>query len=274
MLLAWADLQPSAEVQEAIMAGETEEAVSILEDAVQTDPTNMLAMVQLGTLQYQLNQYELAVNVFLQAKDRHPKHPMPLVRLAMILPAPGQDDSIDLLLQALRLCKKKKKYRRIAQQARSYLMHQYLATGRLVKAEKIGRRLLAKNSTSAEDLVNLAGVLRHGGRLVESAQLLERAVSECIAALEPDGKLIWPHIFSDEEMERQAAVHSLHSAARDLCSALHASRQFEPALSVCERLLSSEPNSALTHIVLLARMMILLTTHRVLCFRAAALSSQ
>jgi tetratricopeptide (TPR) repeat protein len=248
-LLAWAGLDPPEAVVEAIMAGELEEAVAILEDAVRMKPPNMLTMVQLGTLQYQLNNYELAVDMFLQAKDLAPKHPLPLVRLAMILPAPGQDDSIDLLKKALKLCRKKKKYSAVAQQARSYLIHQYLVTGRLTQAEKIGAKLLAKNRTSAEDLINLAGVLRHSGKLQDSAILLDRAVGECIDALEPDGRLQWPYHFTDEEQERQAAVHSLHSAARDLCSALHASQQYEAALSTCERLLSSDPNSAVTHTI-------------------------
>jgi tetratricopeptide (TPR) repeat protein len=249
MLLAWAGLDPSDEVVEAIMAGELEEAVAFLEDAVRTQQPNMLTMVQLGTLQYQLNNYELAVDMFLQAKELEPKHPLPLVRLAMILPAPGQDDSIDLLKQALKLCRKKKKYSRVAQQARSYLIHQYLVTGRLEQAEKIGTKLLAKNRTSAEDLVNLAGVLRHSGKLSASAKLLDRAVGECIDALDPDGRLVWPYHFTDEEQERQAAVHSLHSAARDLCSALHAGHEYQAALATCQRLLSSDPDNAVTHIV-------------------------
>ena len=109
------------------------------------------------------------------------------------------------------------------------LMGRLVSSGRSAITEVPAARwnVQAQHSALPEPI---ASRVRHGG-FVCGAQLADNAAFSVspaeAAAMDPCQRLL---------LERGYA-------------ALHASRQFEPALSVCERLLSSEPNSALTHIV-------------------------
>lgn len=170
-------------------------------------------MVQLGVLQHQAGNYPHAVAMLAQAKELEPNHPLPLVRLAQILPPPGYDEAISLLRRAIKLCRLKKRkvpeFQLYGRLARSSLIHLYMLTGRHALAEKAAAKLLQSKLASAEDLTNLAAVRRHAGDADGSLALLREAVSDSLKALEKDGQIVWPHYFigeNAEERERHVAV--------------------------------------------------------------------
>jgi Flp pilus assembly protein TadD len=224
------------------VAGRSDEAIAVLQAAVQADPNSASRWADLGTLLGMLDRYPAAIDALRQARDLGDSSPELLQNLAIVLQSGGRLEEAAQAFAELRERQPDNVEAAIA------LGKVLAAQSKWPEAEDAFRAGLALQPQSAEIHFLLANVLERSGRIGEAIDAYQRALSiqpGFPEALHNLGWVLQKQVRLDEAVALYRRALELRpdyvDAINSLGCALHQRGEFAEAIAGFEQVIRLAP---------------------------------